>query len=171
MLNDLFYIGSCDQFGTISGLRLGRLDTEHVPWDEINAAWGQCTLLLATLMKLLEFRSAKCNLYPLGSYSRISAVHDDSNKFELFCSDAAFTRMISRFNNAQKLFLECLEEFQMYAEIQFQGSLIMPYKISGHKISGFSITLDINHKDSWTRALRFMLQILKTLLVWCVKEK
>lgn len=36
-------------FGTINGFRLGRLTTIPVEWSEINAAWGQATLLLYTL--------------------------------------------------------------------------------------------------------------------------
>lgn len=83
VLNEIFFISSENQFGTISGLRLGRLDSELVSWDEINAAWGQCVLLLSTLARIKGFKSAQCNLYPLGSFSRIAPVHEDSNRFEL----------------------------------------------------------------------------------------
>ena len=83
VLNDLFYIDSYDQFGTINGLRLGRLETELVPWEEINAAWGQCVLLLSSLAKRIGFQSAKYILYPMGSFSRLAEIHDHANKFEL----------------------------------------------------------------------------------------
>lgn len=52
VLADVFRIwfdGSC---GTISGLRLGRTAQQAVEWDEINAAWGQAVLLLATLARV-----------------------------------------------------------------------------------------------------------------------
>lgn len=52
VLADVFRIwfdGSC---GTISGLRLGRTAQQAVEWEEINAAWGQAVLLLATLAKV-----------------------------------------------------------------------------------------------------------------------
>lgn len=40
VLNEVFQIGTTDEFGTISGFRLGRLPTIEVKWDEINAALG-----------------------------------------------------------------------------------------------------------------------------------
>lgn len=45
----IWFDGSC---GTISGLRLGRTAQQAVEWEEINAAWGQAVLLLATLAKV-----------------------------------------------------------------------------------------------------------------------
>jgi len=36
----VFYISTLDEFGTISGFRLGRLPTTDVKWDEINTAVG-----------------------------------------------------------------------------------------------------------------------------------
>ena len=47
----MFRIWFDGPFGTISGLRLGRTSSVAVEWDEINAAWGQAVLLLATLAK------------------------------------------------------------------------------------------------------------------------
>ena len=38
LLLRVFYISSFGKFGTINKMRLGRLDYEMVPWDEINAA-------------------------------------------------------------------------------------------------------------------------------------
>ena len=40
VLNDVFKISFIDEFGTISGFRLGKLILNDVPWDEINAALG-----------------------------------------------------------------------------------------------------------------------------------
>lgn len=72
--NDAFCIGHDGVFGTINGLRLGRvpsvsvrrcpqghLDTwpheylMQVDWSEINAAWGQTLLLLYTVARKLDF--------------------------------------------------------------------------------------------------------------------
>lgn len=50
--NDLFRIWFHGACGTISGLRLGRTAQQAVEWDEINAAWGQAVLLLATLARV-----------------------------------------------------------------------------------------------------------------------
>ena len=51
--NDTFCIGHDGFFGTINGLRLGRLASQAIEWAEINAAWGQTLLLLATVAEKL----------------------------------------------------------------------------------------------------------------------
>jgi beclin 1 len=48
-LQDSFQISHEGSFGTINGLRLGRLPNQNVSWVEINAAMGQTALLLDTV--------------------------------------------------------------------------------------------------------------------------
>ena len=69
--NDAFCIGHDGYFGTINGLRLGRLPNQNVEWPEINAAWGQTLLLLATIAERLGYKFQEYRLRPLGSTSRI----------------------------------------------------------------------------------------------------
>lgn len=69
--NDTFCIGHDGYFGTINGLRLGRLPNQNVDWAEINAAWGQTLLLLATVAERLRFTFQGYRLRPQGSTSRI----------------------------------------------------------------------------------------------------
>ncbi|KFY83041.1 hypothetical protein V500_10204, partial [Pseudogymnoascus sp. VKM F-4518 (FW-2643)] len=52
--NDSFPISHDGTFGTIAGLRLGRLAAHPVDWPEINAAWGHTLLLLATVARALD---------------------------------------------------------------------------------------------------------------------
>ena len=72
--NDSFCIGHDGYFGTINGLRLGRLPGQAVDWAEINAAWGQTLLLLATVAEKLSFTFDGYRLRPMGSTSRIERV-------------------------------------------------------------------------------------------------
>ena len=75
--NDAFRIGHDGVFGTINGLRLGRVPGVpvsrivsalycsiqadfQVEWAEINAAWGQTLLLLYTIARKLDFSFEKC---------------------------------------------------------------------------------------------------------------
>jgi beclin len=69
--NDAFCIGHDGFFGTINGLRLGRLANPSVDWAEINAAWGQTCLLLATISEKLGFNFRGYHLKPMGSSSKI----------------------------------------------------------------------------------------------------
>ncbi|PGH03362.1 beclin 1 [Blastomyces parvus] len=72
--NDTFCIGHDGYFGTINGLRLGRLANPSVEWSEINAAWGQTLLLLATVADKLGFQFQGYKLKPLGSTSKIEKI-------------------------------------------------------------------------------------------------
>ena len=70
--NDTFCISHDGHFGTINGLRLGRLSPPHnVDWSEINAAWGTTSLLLVTVADKLGFTFRGYRIKPMGSTSRI----------------------------------------------------------------------------------------------------
>ena len=61
-------------FGTINGLRLGRLPTFIVEWSEINAAWGQVVLLLHSLAKKINLVFKRYKLIPYGNHSFIQSL-------------------------------------------------------------------------------------------------
>ncbi|KAL8694541.1 MAG: hypothetical protein Q9224_003549 [Gallowayella concinna] len=70
--NDCFCISHDGHFGTINGLRLGRLPPpQNVDWAEINAALGTAALLLATVAEKLEFKFQGYRIRPMGSTSHI----------------------------------------------------------------------------------------------------
>ncbi|KAI9668869.1 MAG: autophagy protein 6 [Alyxoria varia] len=86
--NDTFNIGHDGHFGTINGLRLGRMPGGGgggeggkgkgeggkggpVEWAEINAAWGCACLLLDTIAKRLKYKFRGYELRPMGSTSSI----------------------------------------------------------------------------------------------------
>ena len=49
VFDDAFHISYDGHFGTINGLRLGKLASVNVDWEEINAGFGQCILVLDVL--------------------------------------------------------------------------------------------------------------------------
>ena len=70
--NDTFFISHDGPFGTINGLRLGRLPPpNNVEWPEINAAWGSTALLIATVADRIGLTFQGYRLRPMGSTSRI----------------------------------------------------------------------------------------------------
>ncbi|KAL8734131.1 MAG: hypothetical protein Q9166_001616 [cf. Caloplaca sp. 2 TL-2023] len=70
--NDCFCISHDGHFGTINGLRLGRLPPpQNVDWAEINAALGTAALLLATVAEKLDFTFQGYRIKPMGSTSHI----------------------------------------------------------------------------------------------------
>lgn len=68
---DVFRIGSAGPFGTINGLRLGRVPGVAVDWAEINAGLGQVALLLVTVAREAGARFGAHALLPMGSYSKV----------------------------------------------------------------------------------------------------
>jgi len=103
--NDAFCIGHDGVFGTINGLRLGRVPGVPVEWAEINAAWGQTLLLLYTIARKLDYTFDSYQLVPMGSFSRIE-------QHELYGSgDLHIGRLLHnrRFDFVMVAFLDCLK--------------------------------------------------------------
>ena len=138
--NDTFCIGHDGYFGTINGLRLGRLSGQNVEWSEINAAWGQTVLLLATVAERLGYTFQGFRLRPMGSTSRIEKVEwpqqspaqgsrragqapvnptPKVSPLDLFSSgDLALGRVFfhKRFDDGMVAFLDCLSQLGAYVE-------------------------------------------------------
>ncbi|KAF8846890.1 APG6-domain-containing protein [Acephala macrosclerotiorum] len=184
--NDTFCISHDGKFGTINGLRLGRLSNVPVDWPEINAAWGHTVLLLQTVADKLGYKFQGYELQPMGSTSRIiryetpnpSASRNSTRAgkkhiLELYSSGdmpLGLTFMHRRFDIAMEAFLECMRQLGAYVEAESaRGSesgrgLALPYKIEGAMIGDVSIKLGIAQDDAWSRACKFTLTCCKFLL-------
>ncbi|KAI8919945.1 autophagy protein Apg6-domain-containing protein [Powellomyces hirtus] len=167
--NDTFRIWHEDLFGTINGLRLGRLPTQPVDWTEINAAMGQALLLLDTLANKLRFTFKGYKLVPMGSLSRLEKTDGDKGTLELHGSGELMKGMLfwnRRFDNGLVAFLNCLQQIGDYAEQQ-DSKFRLPYRISKDKIGETSIKMQFNQDEAWTKALKYMLIDLKWILAFC----
>lgn len=138
--NDTFFISHDGNFGTINGLRLGRLPNINVEWSEINAAWGQTLLLLQTLAERLSLTFQGYRLRPLGSTSRIEKLEYPQQPpetaratpgraatmpapakvtvLELYSGGPALNRVFHsrRFDQAMVAFLDCLSQLGKHVE-------------------------------------------------------
>lgn len=187
--NDTFCISHDGFFGTINGLRLGRLANPPVDWSEINAAWGQTLLLLSTVAEKLGFAFEGYRLRPLGSTSRIDKIEYPQSTstsaastaptqpttpkvtpLELYSSgDLPIGRMFihRRFDAAMVAFLECLRQLGEFVKgpsgTTGQG-MKLPYEIKKDKIDDASIKLGFNQDEGWTRACKYTLTCCKFLL-------
>ncbi|KIL62573.1 hypothetical protein M378DRAFT_81116 [Amanita muscaria Koide BX008] len=166
--NDAFCIGHDGVFGTINGLRLGRVANIQVEWAEINAAWGQTLLLLYTIARKLDLTFEHYRLFPMGSFSRIEKTTGDKATYELYGSgDLHLGRLFHnrRFDLAMVAFLDCLKQLMDYIKSQDSG-VDYPHQISKDKIGDVSIKLQFNQEEAWTKALRHVLLALKICLKW-----
>ncbi|KAI0746015.1 autophagy protein Apg6-domain-containing protein [Earliella scabrosa] len=166
--NDAFCIGHDGVFGTINGLRLGRVPGVPVEWAEINAAWGQTLLLLYTIARKLDFTFENYRLVPMGSFSRIEKTTGDKATYELYGSgDLHFGRLLHnrRFDFAMVAFLDCLKQLMDYVKSQ-DPQVDFPHQIVKDKIGEASVKQQFSQEEAWTRALRHVLLALKILLKW-----
>jgi beclin 1 len=171
LYNDAFHIWHDGHFGTINSFRLGDLPSRNVPWDEINAAWGQATLLLYTIAKKLNFKFSTYRLVPMGSNSKVVKL-DDQSTYELYGSnDYMLTKLLwyGRYDKAMLAFLHCLKELGDHAENE-DKHFRLPYRMDRDKIGEMSIKHNQYNTETWTKALKYMLTNLKWLLAWLARR-
>ncbi|KAF2155748.1 APG6-domain-containing protein [Myriangium duriaei CBS 260.36] len=189
--NDSFCIGHDGNFGTINGLRLGRLADHPVEWAEVNAAWGQALLLLTVVAEKLDFSFVGYRLLPVGSTSKIEKLEYPQNasqssqsrnakpkvtQFELFCTGdlpLGLGFLHRGFDNAMVCFLDCLKQLGDFVGRSsavpgpggVMGNLALPYPIDKDKVGGASIKLGaFGQEEQWTKACKYALTCCKYLL-------
>lgn len=132
-----FHIWQSGQFGTINGFRLGRLPAAQVEFNEINAAWGQTALLLASLAKKIGLKFHRYNLVPYGNHSYIEVLSDKEaekgKQLPLYGSGAFRFLWDTKFDAAMVAFLDCLQQFQAKVE-EGNSGFHLPYKMDKGKI-------------------------------------
>ena len=183
--NDTFCIGHDGNFGTINGLRLGRLPDHHVEWPEINAALGQALLLLVVVSEKLGCKIKGYKMLPVGSTSKLvledpDAVATDAGKMkgfvhELYSSGTlpfGLGAFYGSFDAAMLAFLECLRQAGEHVRrttAEAGDERKMPYEIVTAKdigkIGGVRIGLSgVGREEQWTKACKYLLTCCKFLL-------
>ena len=174
--NDTFNITHDNHFATINGLRLGRLPSPYVDWPEINAAWGQTCLLLATLAERLGYKFQGYELSPMGSTSTIlklevkpgSSTTDTRSstatastvtkqRLELYSSGdfpINFGFLHRKFDTAMIAFLECLRQLGDFVENQGTNASSLGVGMGGPGVKmPYEIRKDRIHDQSIKLAL------------------
>ena len=108
--NDAFFVWHDGPIGTINRFRLGRLPSttdQHVEWHEINAAWGQAAMLLATAAQQMAFEFKTFRIVPFGSYAKLSKVRDERTVHMLYFNPAGWSPT-KRFNRSMAAFMRCV---------------------------------------------------------------
>jgi beclin 1 len=167
VLNDMFPIWFDGHFGTIAGCRLGRLESQPVSWEEINAAIGTVALLVDILADSLKYEFKEYSIVPLGSQSVIKYLKDGS-EHELYGDrDGGIVRLFwnHRFDSALVGLLACVKELLSHIVV-LQPNLIIPYAIDGEKIGNYSIKWQFATEEVWTKALKFLLTDIKQIVAF-----
>ncbi len=113
--NAAFHLWHIGHFGTINGLRMGRLPSVPVDWAEINAAWGQVTILLSALARKINLVFHRYKLLPFGSQSCIEDLVENKI-YPLYGSGGFRFLWDAKFDSGMVSFLDCLQQFQQKVE-------------------------------------------------------
>jgi len=183
--NATFHLWHVGHFGTINGLRMGRLPSVPVDWSEINAAWGQVTILLSALAKKVSMTFQRYKLVPFGNQSYIEDTVE--NKILPLYGSGGFRFLWdAKFDAAMVAFLDCLQQFQQHVEgSQSAGgegadagrrNFQFPHRMDRGRIEDrgtrqwYSIKIQFNSEEQWTKALKFMLTNLKWGVAWVAAQ-
>eukprot|EP01084_Bolivina_argentea_P081892 148290_1 len=137
VFDDAFHIYHDGHFGTINGLRLGRLPSVSVEWEEINTGLGQCVLLLDVLAqrcKAKNFKFGGFELYPMGSFSYIKEKRKNAKSattHHMYGSTGLFG--YKQCDKALECFLQCIKQFADWMTHQ-DNKFYLRYQIEGHQI-------------------------------------
>lgn len=171
VFNATFHIWHNGHFVTINNFRLGRLPNAQVEWNEINAAWGQTVLLLHALAKKMNLKFTQYRLVPYGNHSYLESLTDKSKELPLYGSGGFRFFWDTKFDQAMVAFLECLQEFKEEVE-KVDPSFCLPYKMEKGRIedvstdTSYSIKIQFNSEEQWTKALKYMMTNLRWGLAW-----
>lgn len=172
VFNSTFNIWYKGHFGTINNFRLGRLPSVPVEWTEINAAWGQTVLLLHSLARKMNLTFKRYRLVPFGNHSYLESLDDKSKELPLYASGGFRFFWDTKFDHGMVAFLDCLQEFKEEVE-KVDKRFCLPYRMENGKIydssgtgGSYSIKIQFNSEEHWTKALKFMLTNLKWGLAW-----
>lgn len=113
--NASFHLWHNGHFGTINGLRLGRLPSVPIEWTEINAAWGQAVVLLSAMARKVNIVFKRYKLVPFGCQSCIEDLIE-GKILPLYGSGGFRFLWDAKFDNGMVAFLDCLQQFQLEVE-------------------------------------------------------
>lgn len=174
VFNATFHIWHSGHFGTINGFRLGRLPSVPVDWNEVNTAWGQTVLLLHSLCRKIGLGLQRFQLVPYGNFSYVKVLAEDRD-LPLYGSGGFRLMWDTKFDAGMAAFLDCLQQFKEEVEKGDSG-FCLPYEMEKGRIkdpatgSSYSVKMQFNSEEQWTKAMKYMLTNLKWGLAWVTSK-
>ncbi|XP_026193163.1 beclin-1-like protein [Cyclospora cayetanensis] len=181
-MNEAFHIWTSQFLPSINNCRIGRISSPCCPaWSEINTGWGYLTLLLDAFYRKCQVQPSGYRIVPRGQFSFLLRKKDNAmlplhgGGGEVGLSRFFYSN--KKFDSAMTAYLECVKELfdclvkaaQERLEQRTAASALLPfpelpYEIEGDKVGGFSIRLQLNQDERWTKALKHLLIDMKWLL-------
>jgi len=168
LLNEAFHIWHEGHFGTINGLRLGRLPSQQPESNAGNAAWGNMALLLVTLSRKRNLPFKRYRVIPRGNNSVVEKLSTGGGQVLELWMGAPGMFAGRRHDDAIVGFCACLYELCLDCTVRNAEEKEPPYQISqdGSRVADLSVRQHGSGQtdEKWTRALKFMLLCLKWAL-------
>eukprot|EP00696_Hemimastix_kukwesjijk_P007306 gnl/Hemi2/19249_TR6386_c0_g1_i1.p1 gnl/Hemi2/19249_TR6386_c0_g1~~gnl/Hemi2/19249_TR6386_c0_g1_i1.p1 ORF type:complete len:436 (+),score=52.91 gnl/Hemi2/19249_TR6386_c0_g1_i1:50-1357(+) len=167
--NDAFHIWHDGHCGSINNFRLGRLPSQSVEWDEINAALGQVVLCLDVMAKRRNYTFKQYQLHPMGSCSKISKRSRAGRICDLYGQNDLQSRTVpcARFDKGMVWLLACVSELAAHAQ-ETERDFALPYPIQHDTLAGVSAKLSGGFQ-SWSQAMKWMLSDIKWIIAWMAR--
>ncbi|VDN03706.1 unnamed protein product [Thelazia callipaeda] len=171
VLNTAFHIWKQGSFGTINGFRLGQLPHSQVEWSEINAAWGQLSLLLNTLAACLGIKFTRYRIVPVGSHSFVQCLNTRA-EYPLFGSGGFKPFGQKKFDEGICAFMDCFCQLQKYVE---RTEFRFPHRMYREHIEDnkmeYSVKMQFNAEERWTKAMKCLLINFRWAISYVVHAK
>jgi beclin 1 len=170
VLDMTFCVGIHESYGTINGLRLGRLPHEAIEWNEINAAFGQVALLVQVLGEKVGATFSEYEIDPRGNHSYIRRITGSKAiEYPLFGNGGWKPFGQLNLDHAIVGLIYCIMQVEgKLKELHKNKENILPYRMEGDRIFEneviYRVKMQFNSEERWTKAMKLLLMNLKRLV-------
>jgi beclin 1 len=170
VLDMTFCVGIHESYGTINGLRLGRLPHEVIEWNEINAAFGQVALLVQVLGEKVGATFSEYEIDPRGNNSYIRRITGSKAiEYPLFGNGGWKPFGQLNLDHAIVGLIYCIMQVEgKLKELHKNKENILPYRMEGDRIFEneviYRVKMQFNSEERWTKAMKLLLMNLKRLV-------
>ncbi|CAJ0943081.1 unnamed protein product, partial [Mesorhabditis belari] len=165
-----FHIWTDGPIATINGFRLGKLPDINVDWNEINAAWGQAALLLDVLLQRLKVEPSMFKLVCMGAHSYIKECRPSGSGREIpLYSSGGWRPFSGQTHSADEGAAAFVDILATLASNLVHLNRTLPHTIRKETLIDngmqYSVKVQFNNEERWTKAMKCLLSNLKTALV------
>ncbi|CAD5226258.1 unnamed protein product [Bursaphelenchus xylophilus] len=170
VLDMAFFIWKDGEYGTINGLRLGRLPADNVDWHEINAAFGQVAMLMVVMCRHVSLKLENYEIVPFGSHSIIRHLKGSKvEEYQLYGSGSWRPFGLSTLDHGIVAFVDCFCQLENKLKENFpKAERILPYRMVKDKIidqeSQYLVKMQLNSEERWTKAMKCLLLNMKRVV-------
>lgn len=164
VLEDAFRIDHSGFFGTVNGMRLGKLPSAPVDWGEINCGLGYLALLLNGISKGMDGVKFPNKVMLVGNSSLVAVGRFDT--LNLF-NDGSKLFGVKRLDDALSEVLKIVNAMGEYCS-KIDKDFFFPYVIGTDKVGKFPVKFVSKDEIGLSQGMKCLLTDIKFILSWIV---